>query len=199
MEKRDITGKVLPTLNVSGCHVLPPPYFILKTHMSDLNDFIRKITNGRPSKQESNRIIETVCELLSCNEENKKITFKRMNRQSLNNFFEVIICYIRFIQHDIPSLPRCAVPNVVYMENDDCYKYETYTYWEKLVAEYGNMPITEVYELNYVDYLILRREAFIYNLSQSEKGKDMLEAAYCLEQSEPDRNTLRANFGGGKK
>ena len=56
----------------------------------------------------------------------------------------------------------------------------------------------EVEELNYIDYLIYRRDAFIYKLSQTEEGQNYLENAYRLSQTEPDRKALRAKFGKGK-
>lgn len=53
----------------------------------------------------------------------------------------------------------------------------------------------EVEELDIVDYLRYRRDAFIYRLSQTEKGREYLNNAYRLEQTEPDRKSLRDQFG----
>lgn len=53
----------------------------------------------------------------------------------------------------------------------------------------------EVNELDYLDYLIYRRDAFIYFMSQSEAGEQYLNNAWRLEQTEPDRDSLRAKFG----
>lgn len=55
----------------------------------------------------------------------------------------------------------------------------------------------EVEELDYIDYLIYRRDAFIYRLSQTEKGREYLDKAWRLEQSKPDRKALRNKFGKG--
>lgn len=52
----------------------------------------------------------------------------------------------------------------------------------------------EVEELNYLDYLIYRRDAFIYRMSQTEKGQEYLDKAYRLEQTKPDRKALRDKF-----
>ncbi len=57
------------------------------------------------------------------------------------------------------------------------------------------MSLKEVYELNYVHYLVLRRDAFIFRMSQSEKGIEYLDNAWRLEQTEPDMKGLRAKFG----
>lgn len=53
----------------------------------------------------------------------------------------------------------------------------------------------EVDQLDYIDYLQYRREAFIYRMSQTEKGQEYLDNAYRLEQIKPDRESLRENFG----
>lgn len=53
----------------------------------------------------------------------------------------------------------------------------------------------EVEELDYIDYLIYRRDAFIWRMSQSKEGTEYLDKAYRLEQTEPDRESLREKFG----
>lgn len=53
----------------------------------------------------------------------------------------------------------------------------------------------EVEELDIILYLRYRRDAFIYTLSQTEKGRDYLNNAYRLEQTTPDRKSLRDQFG----
>lgn len=53
----------------------------------------------------------------------------------------------------------------------------------------------EVEELDYLDYLIYRRDAFIWRMSQSEKGQEYLNNAWRLEQTKPDRDSLRKKFG----
>jgi hypothetical protein len=49
--------------------------------------------------------------------------------------------------------------------------------------------------LDYIDYLIYRRDAFIYRMSQTEKGEEYLNNAWRLEQTKPDRESLRKKFG----
>lgn len=49
--------------------------------------------------------------------------------------------------------------------------------------------------MDYIDYLQYRRDAFIYNMSQTEKGQEYLDNAYRLEQVDPDRESLRDQFG----
>ena len=64
-----------------------------------------------------------------------------------------------------------------------------------MVSRYTGLTMLEVEELNYLDYLRYRRDAFIYYTSQTEKGQDYLDKAYRLEQTKPDRESLRNKFG----
>lgn len=64
-----------------------------------------------------------------------------------------------------------------------------------MTARYMGLNILEIEELDYIDYLRYRRDAFIYFMSQTEKGQEYLDNAYRLEQIEPDRKELREQFG----
>lgn len=81
------------------------------------------------------------------------------------------------------------------MDDNEGHKYEIVSYWEHLVAEYSGLNLLQVEELDYIDYLQLRRDAFIYKMSQTEKGKEYLDNAYRLEQTTPERKKLRDQFG----
>lgn len=69
------------------------------------------------------------------------------------------------------------------------------TTWEHLVAQYTGLNILQVEELDYIDYLMYRRDAFIYRMSQTEEGEKYLNNAWRLEQTKPDRESLRKKFG----
>lgn len=69
------------------------------------------------------------------------------------------------------------------------------TTWEHLVAQYTGLNILQVEELDYIDYLMYRRDAFIYRMSQTEEGEKYLNNAWRLEQTKPDRKGLRNKFG----
>ena len=63
-----------------------------------------------------------------------------------------------------------------------------------MVSEYTGLNMFQVEDLDYIEYLRLRRDAFISRLSQSEKGIEYLENAYRLEQTAPDKGALREKF-----
>ena len=81
------------------------------------------------------------------------------------------------------------------MDDSKGHNYSIITTWEHLVAEYTGLNMLEVEELDYLDYLIYRRDAFIWRMSQSEKGEEYLNKAWRLEQTKPDRENLRNKFG----
>jgi hypothetical protein len=67
--------------------------------------------------------------------------------------------------------------------------------WEHLVSQYTGLNILEVEELDYIDYLTYRRDAFIYKMRKTDKGEEYLNNAWRLEQTKPDREALRKKFG----
>ena len=63
-----------------------------------------------------------------------------------------------------------------------------------MVSQYTGLNMLEVQDLDYIEYLEFRRDAFIWRMSQTEKGEEYLDNAWRLEQTEPDRERLRAKF-----
>lgn len=63
------------------------------------------------------------------------------------------------------------------------------------MANYAGLSLLEVRELDYVQYLIWRRDAYIYMLSRTEKGQEYLDNAWRMEQTAPDRARLRKKLG----
>ena len=63
------------------------------------------------------------------------------------------------------------------------------------MSEYTGLSFLEVEALDYLQYLIWRRDAYIYMLSRTEEGQEYLDNAYRMEQTEPDRQKLRAKLG----
>ena len=77
------------------------------------------------------------------------------------------------------------------------HKYRCASWYKRLVAEYTGLNFHQVGQLNYLQYLAYRRDAFIYKMSQTEKGQEYLDNAWRMEQTEPDRAALRRRFGKG--
>ena len=50
-------------------------------------------------------------------------------------------------------------------------------------------------DLDYDEYLLLLRDAFIFNMEKTEKGREYLENASIVENTKIDRKGLREQFG----
>lgn len=66
------------------------------------------------------------------------------------------------------------------------------------MAEYTGLNFFEVGRLNYLQYLIWRRDAFIHMLSRTEAGQEYLDNAWRMEQTKADRVALRKKLGKGE-
>lgn len=76
------------------------------------------------------------------------------------------------------------------------HQYTVSSWWKHLVAEYTGLNFLEVGALDYIEYLQLRRDAYIYRLNQTEEGQEYLKNAWRMEQTKPDREKLRAKLNG---
>jgi hypothetical protein len=63
------------------------------------------------------------------------------------------------------------------------------------VADYTGLNFFEIGRLNYLQYLIWRRDAWIHMLSRTEAGQKYLDDAWRFEQTKPDRPKLREKYG----
>lgn len=69
-------------------------------------------------------------------------------------------------------------------------KYDIETYWEHLVVEYTNMPMSAVLDLDVVDFMALRRDAYISELSKTEDGREYLDKCWCFEAEDADYSAV---------
>ena len=86
-----------------------------------------------------------------------------------------------------------------YYPSDDSegVPYEITSMDEKLVSDYTGMSFFEIEELRIDIFMQLRKDAYVYKLSQTSEGRQYLKDCYRLTQTEPDREALRKKFGGG--
>lgn len=89
------------------------------------------------------------------------------------------------------ELPKLKIP--YYPEDDENNKgrYEVNTLEEKIVCEYTGYSFDRLDKLDVFEYWLLLRDAVVYNYTQSEEGREYLEKCWILEQTNPDRESLR--------
>lgn len=73
--------------------------------------------------------------------------------------------------------------------------YEPSTSWERMVADYCGCTLFEVEDMWEIDYLALRRDAFVHRMQQTEGGREYLANAKRLTVTEMDADALREQFG----
>lgn len=60
-----------------------------------------------------------------------------------------------------------------------------------MVAEYTGLNFRDIWDMNYIQYLTWRRDAYINWLERSQTGQEYLKNAWRMEQTKPDRARLR--------
>ena len=75
------------------------------------------------------------------------------------------------------------------------HQYKALTWYKHLVSVYTGLNFHQIGQLNYIEFLQYRRDAFINWLSKSEKGQEYLDNAWRMEQTKPERAKLRAKYG----
>lgn len=63
------------------------------------------------------------------------------------------------------------------------------------MAEYTGLNFHQVGELDYLQYLVWRRDAYIHMLSRTPEGQEYLDNCWRMEQTKPDRAALRKKLG----
>ena len=74
--------------------------------------------------------------------------------------------------------------------------YQIATRSDKWVADYAGISLYDVGDLCYYDYLVLLRDAVIFELQKTEGGRKYLTECWMMEQTRPDRKRLKDQFGG---
>lgn len=65
--------------------------------------------------------------------------------------------------------------------------------------DYTGLNLNEIQLMELDKYLFYMREAYIYSLNQTEKGREYLQNCWRIKQTRPDRQALRKKFGKERK
>lgn len=66
------------------------------------------------------------------------------------------------------------------------------------MADYAHLSYLQIQQLDLLEYLALRRDTYIALLARTKSGIDYLNSAWAHEQTEPDREALRKEWGIAK-
>lgn len=78
-----------------------------------------------------------------------------------------------------------------YPIDDDKGHYEVNTIEEKIVSDYTRYDFDRVNDLDAFEFWLLLRDAVIHKYMQTESGIEYLENCWRMEQTKPDRKSLR--------
>ncbi|HAO61548.1 MAG TPA: hypothetical protein DCQ90_06430 [Erysipelotrichaceae bacterium] len=83
-----------------------------------------------------------------------------------------------------------------YYPSPDGYKgkYSINTHEEKLIRDYSGHSFDEIEQLSIIEYWLLLRDAVVHGNMQTQEGREYLDNAWRIEQTEPDRQALREKF-----
>lgn len=76
----------------------------------------------------------------------------------------------------------------------DPIPYKNKTIELKIVHDYTGIPLDQLVAVDIFTFWQWLRDAVIFEYSRSDEGRDYLRECYAAEQTEPDRETLRAQF-----
>ncbi|WP_242850468.1 hypothetical protein [Clostridium botulinum] len=93
------------------------------------------------------------------------------------------------------EFPKLKIPYYPSEEDEDKGHYEVNTIEEKIVCEYTGYTFYQLEDLEAFEYWLLLRDAIVYNYTQTEAGREYLENCWRLEQTKPDRKSLREKVG----
>jgi hypothetical protein len=69
--------------------------------------------------------------------------------------------------------------------------YELQTKTEKLVIDYTGLNLFDVQDLDVDIFLFFVREAYIYERSKTEEGREYLQNCWRIGQTKADRKAIR--------
>lgn len=75
------------------------------------------------------------------------------------------------------------------------HQYTTTSWARRLVAGYTGLNFLQIGQLDFIQFLVWRRDAYIHQLEQTEEGREYLRNAWRMEQTKPDRRALRKKLG----
>lgn len=67
------------------------------------------------------------------------------------------------------------------------------------MAEYCNIPLFQVYEMDVFTFWTVLHDVIVYNRSQTKEGRKWLRNAWRIRQTEPETEKLHRKAGKGGK
>lgn len=102
---------------------------------------------------------------------------------------------IREIDRIIAENPDFQIPYYP-EESDYIRRFSCSTNDFKIVADYSGLNFLQIRRIDILTFRQYLHDAVVWNCERTEQGREYLEKAWANSQTEPDRESLRAIFGG---
>ncbi len=168
----------------SSIELCPPKIGVIKR----INN-VSTIVNNEAASDE---LLFCISALLSDNHQKRTISAELIRREFGADDIQKLLSAVMSWLKEIKNMPELSIPKYASDADEDVeVKYTAYTNFEKNVIDYTNLNINQVDELDLVSYLIYLRDAYIYGLSQTKKGREYLEDAWYMSQTDMDVDTIK--------
>lgn len=130
--------------------------------------------------------IEGLCDWLTSSNENARLYITPADIVKAEILLTDWLNKLRQLPHYKP--PYCMI---VETADGDQVPFKTVFHELKIVSDYTNTNFIKLRELDLLTFWKFYKDAIIYNLSRSEKGRDYLRQAYNMTQTKPDREAIK--------
>lgn len=161
----------------------------LKVYPPTVQDF-KKLTFAVEYKKGTS-LYRIVADIYSNNNKNYKITPEMLYVFTPASIFQMAAGVVLWLNEareehhlNIPHFSKTEDP-----ENTG-YTLPIMTFEEKIIRDYSGLSFREMESMNVFEFWQLLRDAVLCELKKTPGGREMMEEAYCFEQTEPDREAL---------
>lgn len=161
----------------------------LKVYPPTVQDF-KKLTFAVECNKKTT-LYKIVADIYSNNNKNYQITPQMLYVLTPVSIFKMAAGVILWLkeareEHHL-NIPRFSGESD---SEDTGYSLPVMTFEEKTIRDYTGLSFKEIESLNVFEYWQYLRDAILCELKKTPGGREMMEEAYCLEQTEPDREAL---------
>ncbi len=163
--------------------------FELKVYPPNVQDF-KKLTFAVEC---NNRIAiyKAVADIYSNNNKKYEITPQMLYVFTPVAIFKLAAGFLLWLK-ETREEQHLNIPHFSGKENpeDTGYSLPVMTFEEKTIRDYTGLSFREIENLNVFEYWQYLRDAILCELKKTPGGREMMDEAYCFEQTEPDREAL---------
>lgn len=163
--------------------------FELKVYPPNVQNF-KKLTFAVKCKNRA-ALYKVVADIYSNNNKKYEITPQMLYVFTPVAIFKLAAGFLLWLK-EAREEQHLNIPHFSGKENpeDTGYSLPVMTFEEKTIRDYTGLSFKEIENLNVFEYWQYLRDAILCELKKTPGGREMMDEAYCFEQTEPDREAL---------